>query len=167
MAGSATLNPNVLVDSLVTDVIDGLRADLHPQFGVRPYHAYTVKRTWSGRQVGEGTYADVVVKIDPQPRVQVWSGLRYELATCGLSELGQIQLTEVSLTYTFAEIAGGALTHSQQFFVVLTEAHGQGNPARYFVHTQPPFVDREKDMGWVLWLRHAEVPAGKEAVLPP
>lgn len=165
MGGTAVLDDDVLVDSLVTDVIDGLREDLHPQFGVRAYRAWAVLRTWTGRQVGEGTVRDVVAEIRPQPRVLVWDGLRYVLAVCGLSELGQIKLTEVSLTYTFAEIAGGNLTRSQQFFIALTEAYGQGQPARYYVHTQPPFVDREKDMGWVLWLRHSEIPSGQEPTL--
>jgi hypothetical protein len=157
MSGSAVLGDN-LVDSLVTDVIDGLRRDLHPQFGVRPYRAWLVTRTWSGEipGEGEGTPVDIEVELDPQPRVMAWGGYEIELDKCGLDEAGEIVLKEVSLTYTHAELTGGALAPNQEFFIKLTEAHGQGNPVRYFTHTRPPFVDREKDMAWILWLRKVE-----------
>jgi hypothetical protein len=164
MAGSATLNPEVLVDGLVP-VIDSLRGELHPAFGVRAYRGFCVKRSWSGRIQGEGTLTDTTTELLPQPRVEVWSGLRYELAAAGLSEMGQIRLSEISLTYTMAELSGGALTPTQQFFYRLEDAHGQGSPARYFQETQPPFVDREKDMGWVVFLRSIELP-GKAGGAP-
>lgn len=157
MAGSAILDPNVLVDGLVEDVIDGLRRDLHPQFGVRAYHVATVARTWSGRTQGEGTATDVETVLDPQPLVKIWDGRRYELEPCGLDELGEIKVTEVSLTYTQAELdGGGALNRNQEWLLKLTEAHGQATRSAFFLHTRPPFIDREKDMGWVLWLRRVE-----------
>lgn len=158
MAGSATLDPDVLVDSLVADVIDGLRADLHPQFGVRPYHVSLVVRTWDGGMVGMGSYADTETVIEPQPRVAPWGGYGFKAMEIGKETEGHIKVTEVSLTYLHDELTGGALDSSQQFFVKITEAHGQGNPPRYFTHAKPPYVDREKDMGWVLWLSDVSVP---------
>lgn len=158
MAGSATLDNNVLVDSLVTDVIDGLRRELHPQFGVRPYKVFTVLRTYAGESLGEGGFEDVETEIDPQPRVAQWDGKRYDLTPAGLDENGEVRLTEVSLTYTHDELTGGTLEGNQQFFFKIAEAHGQGNPDRYYILSRPPFVDREKDMGWVLTLRAANVP---------
>lgn len=158
MPGSAILDPDVLVDSLVTDVIDGLREDLHPQFGVRAYRTFTILRTWSGQIVGEGTASDVVVELRPQPRVAVWNGMEYRLEPCGLDLEGDIKLTEVSLTYTQAELdGGGALAANEQWLFRLDEAHGQAQRSKYFIHNKPPFVDREKDMAWVLWLRSVEV----------
>jgi len=160
VGGSAILDPNVLVDGLVEEVIDGLRRDLHPQFGVRAYDVFTVARTWSGQGQGEGRATDVEVLLDPQPKVNIWerqNGRRYELDKCGLDEAGEIMLTEVSLTYTQAELdGGGALSRNQEFFLKLTEAHGQASRTAYFIHTKVPYVDREKDMGWVLWLRRVE-----------
>lgn len=153
MPGSAVLDPDVLVDSLVTDVIDGLRGDLHPAFGVRAYRVYTVLRQWSGRSVGEGSYQDTETEIDPQPFVARWDGLRFNLEPCGIDELGEIVLTEVSLTYTEAELTGRPLEQNQQFMIKLTDAHGQQSTEKYFIHTKPPYVDREEDMGWVVWLR--------------
>jgi hypothetical protein len=160
MAGSAILDPDVLVDSLVVDVIDGLRGDLHPAFGVRAYRIFTVSRQWTGRAAGEGTYTDTEVELLPQPLVEPWegvgSGLQLDLKTCGMDEIGQITLREVSLTYTEAELRGpNNLARNQQWFLKLTDAHGQGTEQKYFIHGKPPYVDRVKDMGWILWLREA------------
>ena len=158
MPGSATLDQNVLVDSLVEDVIDGLREELHPAFGVRAYRVFTVLRTWSGRIQGEGERSDVVTELRPQPLVHSWDGRRYELQGCGLDDMGEIMLTEVSLTYTQAELdGGGALGKNQAFLIRLDEAHGQEQRSAFFIHTRPPYVDRIKDMGWKLWLRRSDV----------
>lgn len=156
LIGAAVLNPNTLVDSLVPDVIDGLREDLHPAFGVRAYRAYRVIRTWSGKTVGDGTPSDDASELRPQPRVAMWDGLRYVQATCGIRELGDVKLTEVSLTYTDAQLSGQPLGAKQESFIALGEAHGQASPLRLWTLTAPPFIDREKDMGWVLHLRRVE-----------
>lgn len=153
MPGSATLDPDVLVDSLVEDVIDGLRGDLHPAFGVRAYRVYTVLRTWSGGQIGMGSSSDVENEIDPQPFVARWDGLRFQLETCGIDEMGEIVLIEVSLTYTEEELAGRPLAKNEQWFYKLVDAHGQETSEKYFILTKPPYVDREENMGWVVWLR--------------
>lgn len=156
LTGDATLNPSVLVDSLVPDVIDGLREDLHPAFGVRAYRVYRVIRTWAGRAVGEGRHTDVAAELRPQPRVSVWSGLRYVQAACGIRELGDVQLSEVSLTYTAEQIEPRSLAKNQECFFAIGEANGQGSPLRVWMHTTAPFIDREKTMGWLLFLRRVE-----------
>lgn len=157
MPGSATLDPTVLVDSLVTDVIDGLRGELHPAFGVRAYRVFTVLESWTGPSIGQGTKSVSETEIDPQPFVEVWNGLRFDLAECGIDEVGEVRLREVSLTYTEAELVGPTpLPTNQRWLIKISEAHGQANRDRYFVHTKPPYVDREKDMGWVMWLRPSE-----------
>lgn len=156
LIGAATLDPNVLVDSLVPDVIDGLREDLHPAFGVRAYRVYRVIRTWSGKVVGEGRHTDDAAELRPQPRVSVWSGLRYVQATCGIRELGDVQLTEVSLTYTAEQLEPRTLRANQEAFFAIGEANGQGTPLRVWAHTAPPFIDREDSFGWVMFLRRVE-----------
>lgn len=156
LIGAAVLNPNTLVDSLVPDVIDGLREDLHPAFGVRAYRVYRVIRTWSGKTAGEGAAVDVGAELRPQPRVSMWNGLKYVQATCGIRELGDVMLTEVSLTYTDAQLTGQPLAKNQEAFIAIGEAHGQASPLRLWGHTAPPFIDRERDMGWVLHLRRVE-----------
>lgn len=154
--GSADLDSNVLVDGLNT-VIAELRRSLHPAMGVRAYTTSTVLRTWSGRSIGDGSYEDTVTELDPQPRVMPWDNvgqLRYDLEACGLSATGDIILTEVNLEYIFDELAGPALDMNQQWLIKIGEAHGQRQPDRYYTLAKPPFVDREKDMGWVMFLRH-------------
>lgn len=156
LIGAATLDQSVLVDSLVTDVIDGLREDLHPAFGVRAYRVYRVIRSWTGKTAGEGQYTDAAAELRPQPRVNVWSGFKFVQATCGIRELGDVQLSEVSLTYTAEQLDARTLRANQELFFVLGEAHGQASPLRVWAHTAPPFIDREKTMGWLLFLRRVE-----------
>jgi hypothetical protein len=156
LAGAAALDPEVLVDALVPDVIDGLREDLLPQFGLRAYRMYRVIRTWSGDVIGEGVASDVAHELRPQPRVKQWDGLRYVQAVCGIEQLGEVRATEVSLTYTFNQLTGAPLAANQELFIAIGEAHGQGQPTSLFTHAQPPYVDREKDMGWVLSLHRVQ-----------
>mgnify|MGYP003395184021 CR=1 FL=1 len=157
MPGSAELDPDVLVDSLVADVIDGLREDLHPQFGVRAYRVYTVRRSWSGEMPGEGSVLqEVELELRPQPLVAPWDGFKFDVTCAGLDTSGLVKLTEVSLTYTEAELVGFNLGPGEEWFLKITDAHGQGTTPRYYTHDKPPFIDRVKDMGWILWLRKVE-----------
>lgn len=163
MGGSAILDSDVLLDELIP-VVAELRRELHPVMGVRPYRAFTVLRTWSGATTGDGELTEVETEIDPQPRVISWGetgGLHYELEQCGLAEMGEVELREVDLSYTYAELTGGdALGRNQQFRIRLKEAQGQEDATRDFINTRPPFKDREKDIGWVVWLR-AQLPGAQ------
>lgn len=156
LVGQAVLDSDVLVDSLVSDVIDGLREALHPDFGVRAYRAYRVLRAWSGTRAGDGTYTDEVAELCPRPLVHAWDGLRIEQARCGLEFLGDVVLTEVSLTYTFDQLCPRTLAANQQVFIAITDGHGQGSPTLLYTHNRPPYCDRIKDMGWKLWLTKVE-----------
>ena len=158
MGGSAILDPDVLVDSLVVDVIDGLRDELNAEFGVRSYSVFTRHITWSGAQVGQGVATTVDTEITPRPRVAIWGGYRYELQKCGIDEIGQVEITEVSISYTEAELVGVRATmgKNQQWLILLREGHGQASREKAFIHDKPPFIDREKNLGWTMWLRAAE-----------
>lgn len=156
LIGTATLNPEVLVDSLVADVIDGLRDELHPAFGVRAYRVYRVIRTWSGRRPGEGSYTDAAAELRPYPRVLMWDGFRYTQAMCGVNEIGDVKLTEVSLSYSAADLDPKTLDAGHELFFAIGEANGQGTPTRLWAHKAPPFIDREKDMGWALLLHNVK-----------
>lgn len=161
MAGSATLDSDVLIDDLVP-VIDELRADLHPQFGVRPFRCFVVTRRWDGQQVGEGSYKDTIIELTPQPRVLQWDGYKWVLLAQGTHEDGRIRMTEVSLTYTYAQIVQLNLQPNEQFFYVLTDAYGQASERRYLRPARPPFPDREKDMGWVIEAMDFNLPDDSE-----
>lgn len=168
MSRNSVLDPNVLIDDLV-GVIDELRGDLHPQFGVRPFRAYTVFRQWTGSMVGDGDFSDAILEISPQPRVLQWNGYKWVLLAGGTHEDGSIRLTEVSLAYAYAELAPSGVSfdsetflRNRQFFYVLTDAYGQASEPRYLRVSKPPFPDREKDMGWVIDLMDMNIERGKE-----
>ena len=150
MSGTAILGDN-LIDDLMPDV-DDLRGDLNADFGTRPFDCQTVLRTWLGDSgmEGDGDFRDVITTITPAPRVEQWDGYKWVLLAAGVHEDGIIRVSEVSLTYTWAELTGGTLEKNQQFFYRLVDAHGQED--RILRQSKPPFVDREKTIGWILWL---------------
>lgn len=150
LIGTATLNPSVLVDSLVPGVIDSLRDSLNPQFGIRAYRVYRVIRTWTGTQPGDGSYSDNAGELRPYPRVMVWDGFRFEQEPAGLKSAGRIRLTEVSLSYAESDLTGQPLRANQELLIAVADANGERSSVNLFTHVQPPYIDREKDMGWVL-----------------
>jgi len=150
MAGSATLDPDVLVDSLVTGLIDDLRGSLHPEFGVRAFSVYTVLRVWEAGYIGEGAYSETETELTPQPLVLPYhDNLGSELKICGIDETGTVALREISLSHTEAELIGGITDEDdREWFIRLKDAHGQEIQARDFVVRGAPYPDRIKDMGW-------------------
>lgn len=161
MPGSAILGAN-LVDELVP-MIDELRGDLHSAMGVRQFRVYLVKRRWSGTCRGEGTPTFVYQnEITPQPKVDLLSaletfGVQFRQTEFGREEEGDIFVTEVSFTYTEAELLGGTLANNEEFYYRLVDAYGQGIQTRYFIPSRPPESDRVKTMGYRLQLRRVEI----------
>lgn len=157
MSGSATLGTN-LVDSLVP-IADELRGSLHADFGVRQFRVWTVSRAWSGGEVGEGSSSDVELELTPSPLVKSWlnriSGLDWRLEPCGIDEAGLVRLSEISLTYTEAELIGDGLANGVEWFIKLSDGRGQEVADRYFTVTRPPFPDRINDIGWTMELLRA------------
>lgn len=164
MAKDAILGTN-LVDSLVPDVIDGIRDSLHPELGVRQFRVFTIIRTYIGA-FGGSSFTDLVEELTPQPLVEPYSekvgeSLGYELEPCGLDEAGVVVLKEISLQYTEANIVGPPPSpETQNFYIRISDAQGQAIPDRFFVPVGPPYPDRIKDMGWTLKLKKASTPEG-------
>lgn len=156
----ATLDTS-LVDDLVP-TIDSLRAELLPAFGVRAHTVYLVRRQWSGakRLIGEMT---IISEIEMSPPPLMTDGAprttetRYELKSHGRDEEGEVQASEISLTYTEAELTGGVIAPNEEFFWKVVDAHGQEQRVRYYVPAAPPRVDREKSIGWMVILKRADV----------
>lgn len=152
MPGSATLGDN-LVDDLV-ELVDDLRGDLHPAMGVRHWRVFFVRRTWATEK-GYGAFTDVETEMLPQPLVSF--DLRSELTPAGVDEKGTIKLSEVSLTYTEAELNGQPVGALENFYYLLREGHGQEMRDRYFGLMDPPWPDRINTIGWVLTLIRQEI----------
>ena len=156
MPGSATLDPDQLVDGLVPD-IDDLRG-LADEFGTRQFRLYAVTRTWDGGEVGEGASSDATpVELTPPPKVDPFLELGYRLQPCGIDEAGIVRLSEVSLSYNLQDLVGyppgGALDDGVERVFLLRENYGQAQPDRVFYLDRSPAPDRDKTIGWVLWLR--------------
>lgn len=151
MPGSATLDPDVLLEGLIPDVVDGLRS-LNTDFGLRQWRVYSVMRKWSGGEVGSGSFTDTETEILPRPIVEPFESFHLKLEPCGMNEAGFLRMTEVSLTYTEAELGGGELPHGTQHLFKIVEAHGQATTTRYFVNRRPPYPDRIRTLGWLLHL---------------
>ena len=153
MAGNAVLDPDVLVDDLVS-LADDLRQDLAVGFGLRQFRLHTVRRAWTGEAVGDGDYEDLITEITPRPVVNAYQdNIMNQLEPCGLQEAGMVLISEVSLSYTEAELTGGALAANEEWFLLLQDGHGQQIQLRDFVMMSPPFPDRETDIGWKIRLK--------------
>lgn len=150
---------NSLLDKLLP-LVDQLRGTLLPAFGVRQYGIKLVKRTWSGVERGDGDFSDVEVAMTPPPFVEIGAppGWRYDLRPQGREEDGMLKVTEISMVnYQEDDLTGGnALPSTVQFFWLLKDAHGQGVRSRAYVPACPPTADRDKTLGWVVYLRRAE-----------
>ncbi len=160
MGGSATLDGS-LVDSLVSSVVDPLRASLYPAMGIQPYAVHIVTRVWSGSRRGQGSPTILSdVTLDPPPMVREprnQGALHYEASPVGRQEEGAIILTEVSLTYTEAELTGEPISLKNDFYYKIVDAHGQQIKDRYYVPSAPPTPDREKNIGWEIQLKRVEI----------
>lgn len=147
-----------LVDSLIVDVVDGLRSSLYPQMGVRQYEVTLVRRLWSGGQIGSGTPTPTQRHVlEPQPRVQFGEEpdrLGPDFG-CGRVESGTATLTEVSLQLTEDELhpipAAGV-----EFYYEISDAHGQSIATTYWIPVSNPTPDREMTLGWIVRLRRYE-----------
>lgn len=157
--------PNATLDtSLVDDLIgtvDSLRADLLPAFGIRAHAVYLVRRTWSGDERGDGTATDVTTEMSPPPLIvdaaPRTSEERYELKSHGRDPEGEAVASEISLTYTEAELTGGTLPANVEYLWKVVDAHGQQQSTRWFVVAAPPRVDREQSIGWSVTLKRVGV----------
>jgi hypothetical protein len=142
--------------------VDSLRTELLPAFGVRAQRVFLVRRTWSGSERGAGTVmvnSDVEMLPPPllddsAPRAEE---RRYELKSHGRDEEGEIEASEISLTYTEDELTGGVIPDNVEFYWRVVDAHGQGQHERYYVPSRPPRVDRVDAIGWSVVLKRCEL----------
>lgn len=146
-----------LLDQLVRDVVDPIRATLYPQFGTRQWDVYLVRRSWSGGQREVGSPLDVSMKIVPAPLIKDTNGLQYEMSPIGRIEEGNIELHQVSLQLTEDQLTGTPIASNENFFYKVVDAHDNNIPPRYYVLAKPPYPDRIKEVGWIIVLKRAEL----------
>lgn len=155
MSGNSTLDPNNLLDCLIP-CVDDIRRDVHTDMGTRAYRMFFVRRQWSGKDVGEGTPTDTEVEVDPRPLIHPFASMEYQQEPCGLDEAGFLKVTQVSLCYNHEDVLACEAPRGTEFLIRLDEGNGQGSPSKYFVHEKPPYEDRHKTVGWIMYLVHVE-----------
>ena len=165
MPGSATMNPDILVDDLA-ELVDDLREDLNTEFGTRAYLLFTVSRVWESGTVGMGEFVEIETPIKPDPLVEPFiDNLGYELQPCGLDEAGFVRVREISITYLQEELTGKPVVdgietdtpEGEQWTLRIREAHGQNQSYKDFKIQGTPYPDRlPKHFGWELKLIKSE-----------
>ena len=90
-----------LVDELI-GVVDEVRGTVHGALGTRPYRVYLLRRSWDGGRPGVGNFTDVETEILPPPMVR--PAIDKQLRPAGPEEEGNVVLTDISLTFTEAEL---------------------------------------------------------------
>lgn len=156
-----------MADCLVS-VADDIRGAVHGALGTRPYAVATVLRVWSGSRRGEGIPQLTVTAIEPTPMVEAL-GANIHRPT-GQDEEGEIMVSEISQTYTEAELyhRQGPLRDNEEFYWRIQEGHGLGASTRWYIPSSPPKA-RRGDMGsdeadWTIELRRVEDPEFTEGV---
>lgn len=153
MPGTATLLANVL--GQVVPALDEVRTALEAAIGDKQWTVWRCVRTWSGARRGLGSSSVVETQITPTPKVGWGDGsgrLRFDALPTGLDETGQIVLTEISLTYTEAELYGQTENGAVEVYYKLVDAQGGLMAPRYFDVHRPPVPDRESGIGWIMTL---------------
>lgn len=144
-----------IIDSLVP-AIDSIRGAIHPIAGDRQWNVTLVRRRWSGTRVGEGTASFISqTTISPTPRVEQY--VHDELRPAGLEEEGAVIVTEISLTYSEADLTQQPVAANEEVYVRVTDAQGQAIAPRFYTLSRPPEPDRTKRMGWRLHLKRIQV----------
>lgn len=163
MPGSATLDPNVFADSLIS-VVDDIRRDIKEGMGFRQFYVDLVTVTHVPREAGgPRNSVSVLTRLDPLPFVEPYeeqrnAPMKRVMQPCGIDETDKVKVTQVSLTYTEAELTGKDLPKGTEFYWRLTDAQGQSTCERFFTIDRPPYPSRNCCPGWLIVLRRAAEP---------
>lgn len=133
-----------IIDDLVS-VIDEARG-IHTDVGDRPYTLHRIKVQWSGTRLGMGTPTVLEdVEITPLPLVSDIGGLERMLQPVGSDEHGTLNVSEVSLRYTEADLVPTGLAANVNCFWEVRYATGV---RRRFVMSGAPEYSVRKPIGW-------------------
>lgn len=107
-------------------VADDIRASVHDIVGTRPYRVMIVRTRWTGTRRGRGE--EVVQserEILPTPRVSGVSSLDWALHPVGRSEEGELELSEISLTYSEDDLFLTGAGPADQFYYEIRQDSGR------------------------------------------
>jgi hypothetical protein len=157
MPGSAILDPNKLIDSLIP-IIDDIRSNVADPLGCRHFNVSLVTVLPTPRRAGDPSTKTVTeVALTPKPLIKPYE-FNNKLEGCGVDEWGLLKVEQISLTYTEDELTGRTKPAGAEFYWKLTEGHGQGVVTRYYTIDRDPFPVRDCCPGWTVVLRRAKDP---------
>lgn len=142
-------------------VVDRLR-DLRSQFGLRPYLVTIVREQWSGgrRGVGVATVTGVL-NILPVPKVMDLTSLSEVSSPGGITEEGNLLVTEISGAYSEDVLMGNDAEgrppdpDANVFWeIAFTRPDGGQSAPRRFAPASAPHYDAE-GFGWQVRLERA------------
>ncbi len=144
--GSEACGAN-LIESLskVADNVRGIAGNM----GLRPYEVRIVTVRWTGGYRGEGVPEVVsLLRLEPTPLVESISNIDQRLEAFGLDDVGNIQISEISLRYNEDILLGRSSTgddpaeDTEVFYEVNLRTSLQGDPVlRRFTPTSTPTYD--------------------------
>ncbi len=132
-------------DDLIA-MVDEIRGDvLDTELGMRLHTVETVLRTWSGTRPGDGTPTDVVVVLDPPPKVLTPRGRQQD---GGREQRVDLVVSKISAALAESALTGGTLAANQRFYWRITDGDG-GTPAYYWLQGMP----EKRTLEWQVNLR--------------
>jgi len=126
---------------------DSLR-DLLTKFGLRSYKVTIVRVEWSGGKRGRGTPVVLSERIIlPTPKISNFDALTELVQPIGLEELGSVELSQISGTFTEEDLRGtskegDAIPQNQEFYyeVEFFPHDGPSQKRRFFPRSAPTYA---------------------------
>lgn len=164
--------PNAPLSRLLADrlvgVVDRIRDRVHGALGTRQWKVEILTRTWSGSMAGEGNSITTILELLPNPQVRINTSDR--LGPAGREPKGSIILSEVSLSYTEAELQP-KLDARCEVAYRLTDMRGQRLDVKWGVLSDGPLTrrgDKEGDRSdWYLVLNESSPMTNLDGVNAP
>jgi hypothetical protein len=125
---------------------DSLR-DLLTKFGLRAYKVTIIRVEWSGGKRGRGTPGIIEERtILPTPKISSFDALTELVQPVGLEELGSVELSQISGTFTEEQLRGtsnegDSIPQNQEFFyeVEFFPHEGPSQKRRFYPRSAPTY----------------------------
>ena len=130
--------------------------------GLRPYHVYMVHTRWSGTTAGDGIESVLEQEeLLPVPKIESMASIRFQLQSVGITEVGDLTVSEISTKYNEFQLRGlkpdGSnypRNESTYWEVHFLRADNSGAIRRRFVVTGIPSMNPGR-VEWVVSLTRA------------
>lgn len=131
-------NPKSFTDKLSASM-DKIRRSVHGSLKTRAYRVVVVTRVWSDGAIGEGTSSVTRLELDPRPLCSRVA--RDRMGPGGREAAGDIILTEVSLSYSAADLQPATPPGTEVNYQIIDDS-GQQQPDQWFVIDGDPIPRR-------------------------